>query len=64
MRRSSPATSWKGESVLEAVSLKRAYSKPDMVLKSQFRRDILCLSLGLLEAAFFGFDPNTILLVL
>ena len=47
-----------------AVSLKRLDSIPDMLLKSQFRSDILLLSLGLKDAVFFGFEPKTILLVL
>ena len=35
-----------------------------MVLKSQFRSEILLLSPGFLELAFLGLEPKTILLVL
>ena len=64
IRRSSPATNWKGESVRVAVCLKRRDTMPEMVLKSQLRREILLLSLGYRDLLFFGLQPNTILLVL
>ena len=53
------ATSWCGDRVWVATFLNLLASSPVAVLKSEFSNDILLLSEGLMDVAFFGFEPKT-----
>ena len=57
---SSPATSWRWDTVWVITFLNLSASIPVIVLKSTFKREIFLLSLGFNDLTFLGFAPNTI----